>query len=195
VQDEEIRGIQALQAGDIRGLEILVRLHQLQAMRVAYNLCGNTQVAEDVVSEAFLAVHRYISTYDSSRPFGPWFYRIVVNGVRSTMRQDRRVQTVSDSRYLLENHADPNSTPESKVMHDELGGVLGEEITRLPEKQREAIVLRYYLDIDERTMGAMLRIPVGTVKWRLYMARKRLLRRLATTQELSSYFCQEGKTP
>lgn len=194
MQDDEMTGIQALRAGNIHGLEALVRLHQLPALRVAYNLCADPQLAEDIVSEAFLTVHEHIDRYDISRPFGPWFYRIVVNEARSSMRQQRRVQTGTDACALLQNRADPQSNPESDVLHGELTLALSEEIALLPEKQRETIVLRYYLDMDERTIGELLRIPVGTVKWRLFMGRKRLLRRIAATQALSNYFYREGKT-
>jgi len=67
-------------------------------------------------------------------------------------------------------------------------------VDRLPRKQREAIVLRYYMDMDEQSVATTLGIPLGTAKWRLYAARKRLLRQLATREEETIHPLQEGRT-
>jgi RNA polymerase sigma-70 factor (ECF subfamily) len=193
VQDEEATAIEALKSGDISGLGALVRLHQLGALRLAYNLCCDRELAEDVVSEAFLAAHRHIDTYDGSRPFRSWFYRIVVNGVRSAMARNRRLHKVPDARDLLQGQADPGPGPEADVLQRELETAVLQWIDQLPAKQREATVLRYYLDLDERTMASILKVPVGTVKWRLFQARKRLYRQMSNGR--NSYYCfaEEGQ--
>ena len=75
----EQEAIDALIAGDIGGLELLVRRYQTKAMRAAFLITHNEDVARDVVQNAFLRVAERIEQYDRQRPFSPWFMRIVVN--------------------------------------------------------------------------------------------------------------------
>src|SRR5579872_2839928 len=96
VQPDEVDAVVALQSGDMAGLQVLVQRYQLPALRLAFNLCRNRQEAEDAVAEAFIAVARHIGGYDRSRPFAPWFYRIVINAARAAARRGRSVPTVSD---------------------------------------------------------------------------------------------------
>lgn len=194
VCDDEVDAINGLRNGDISGLAFLVERYQLQALRLAYNLCGNRQVAEDAVAESFLAVQRYIASYDPSRPFTPWFYRIVINVTRSLAQRSRRLPTVPDARDLLQHSPAPGDGPEGTAIQSELERVILQHIDRLPDRQREAIVLRYYLDMDERTIARVLGVPAGTVKWRLFQARRKL-RCLIEEAEVSQQLCEEGHRP
>ncbi|MGI8824815.1 MAG: RNA polymerase sigma factor [Chloroflexota bacterium] len=74
-----------------------------------------------------------------------------------------------------------------------LESALLQEIDRLPGKQREAMVLRYYLDMDERTMSSMLSVPVGTVKWRLFQAHKPLRNQISEGHDMYRYLSEEGQ--
>jgi RNA polymerase sigma-70 factor, ECF subfamily len=68
-----------LKKGNIRGLEVLVRDHQLQAVRAADLITRNYALAEDIVQTAFIRAYERFDQFDESKPFGPWFLRIVVN--------------------------------------------------------------------------------------------------------------------
>jgi DNA-directed RNA polymerase specialized sigma24 family protein len=72
----EAEAIAALQSGDSQGLETLVRLHQLRAMRIAFGVTWQREAAEDAVAEAFVKVYQRIGQLDPVRPFSPWFTRI-----------------------------------------------------------------------------------------------------------------------
>ncbi|MGI8552801.1 MAG: RNA polymerase sigma factor [Dehalococcoidia bacterium] len=193
MNEDESGALDALRAGDIAGLNVLVRQYQTPALHLAFNLCGNQQVAEDAVADAFLAVLKHIRSYDTSRPFKSWFYRIVINCVRSAVRRDRRLPTVPDAGDLLQRQADPGPAPDVDVMQSELEAALLQQIDQLPPKQREVIVLRYYLDLDERTMSRVLSVPIGTVKWRLFQAHKKLHRQMSEGHDMYGYFSEEGQ--
>src|SRR5262249_29566680 len=75
----EQEAVRRMKGGDLRGLEALVALHQLRAVRAAYLIVRDTALAEDVAQEAFLRAYSRIGQFDAGRTFGPWFYRIVVN--------------------------------------------------------------------------------------------------------------------
>jgi RNA polymerase sigma-70 factor (ECF subfamily) len=163
--------IAALRRGEISGLGGLVELHQLKARRTAYLILGDAQAAEDVVAEAFLRVWARIGRYDASRPFEPWFYRIVVNLAIDDRR--RRGRTQPDATI-----AEP-AAPDGALVAGEARADLEAELRALPPVERAVVVLRYYHDLEEPQIAAVLDCPVGTVKSRLHRARERLRVRLA----------------
>ena len=71
MNDPETDAIAVLKTGDIGGLEALVRLYQVRALRTAYTITGDQHAAEDVVADAFLAVHDHIDQFDARQPFAP----------------------------------------------------------------------------------------------------------------------------
>jgi RNA polymerase sigma factor (sigma-70 family) len=174
---DEARAIAALRRKDPAGLEELVRLHQVRALRLAYAVLEERAAAEDVVSDAFVRTFEKIHQYDVSRPFAPWFNRIVVNGARKALRRRRlefRLHLPTNSTQL----ADDKSMAEHAVAIDEQRAVIS-AIRMLPDAERLVVALRYYLELNEREMSEMLGWPAGTVKRRLYNARAHLRDRLA----------------
>jgi RNA polymerase sigma-70 factor (ECF subfamily) len=175
LSDTEQCAINALRNGDIKGLETLVRLYQLRAIRAAYGITGDRHAAEDVVADAFLAVYDRISTFDLQRPFAPWFYRIVVNGALKAVRGNRRTETTpGDYATWLYTQPDSGPGPEASAEYNELRILLLDAIYELPPNQRAALVLRFYLDMDEASIAETLSCPLGTVKWRLHAAKQKL---------------------
>lgn len=175
---EESRALALLRQGNVTGLEALVRLHQLRALRTAYAITGVRQAAEDVVADAFLAVYDHIHRLDERRPFTPWFYRIVVNGALKSHRKAARTAFADGDAEWLDQQADQSPGPEEEAAIREMRYFLLAALRSLPPKQRAAMVLRYYLDMDEATIAETLRCPPGTIKWRLHAARLRLRRSL-----------------
>jgi RNA polymerase sigma-70 factor (ECF subfamily) len=181
----ETEAIRALQAGDPDGLTFLVTAYEHKAMRVAFAITGDRLQAEDIVAEAFLAVHRQIKRFDSVRPFGPWFIRIVVNGALAAARKGRTARKVV---ALLARNRPPADDPMILVERNELRRTLIRGIRALPPQERAAISLRYVLDLDEKATADILGWPVGTLKTRLHRARSRLRNHIGP--ELSEYIGQ-----
>src|SRR6476659_8485830 len=89
---DERTAINQMQRGDIRGLDTIMRAYQVQAVRAAYLVTHDRGIAEDVVQSAFIRAYERIGQYDTSRPFGPWFMRSVVNSaVTAATRRGRLV--------------------------------------------------------------------------------------------------------
>jgi RNA polymerase sigma-70 factor (ECF subfamily) len=185
VDTPELTAISQLRCGDIRGLETLVRLHQLKAVRTAYAITGSREAAEDIVADAYLKVYDRIGQLRESRPFAPWFYRIVVNGALKAVRKARWT-SYNDNPDLdfLDYLADTSPGPEEQATHKEMRALLLGAVYSLPAQQRAALVLRYYLDMDEASIAHALGCPLGTVKWRLHAAKKRLRKSLSPHLEL-----------
>jgi RNA polymerase sigma-70 factor (ECF subfamily) len=176
---KEQEAIARLKQGDIGGLETLVHQYQTQAMRAAYLITRDSALAEDIVQAAFLRVYERIAQFDSSRPFGPWFSRIVVNdAIKAAARRERQVS--------LEREAGTNEITWADLLSDrqpgpadlaeaaEIRQLVWKALGQLPPKQRAVVVMRYYLGLSESEMVAQLTSPPGTIKWRLHAARARL---------------------
>ncbi len=176
---KEQEAIARLKQGDIGGLETLVHQYQTQAMRAAYLITRDSALAEDIVQAAFLRVYERIAQFDSSRPFGPWFSRIVVNdAIKAAARRERQVS--------LEREAGTNEITWADLLSDrqpgpadlaeavEIRQLVWKALGQLPPKQRTVVVMRYYLGLSESEMVAQLTSPPGTIKWRLHAARARL---------------------
>ncbi len=170
---DERTAIERLKRGDPGGLESLVRVHQVRAVRAAYLICRDRPLAEDVVQNAFVKAYERIETFDERRPFGPWFTRMVVNdAIKTASRRERttRYENASPD-SLLE---DPNASPHRLLEEVEERRRVWAALAKLPPAQRAAIVQRYYLGMSEDEMAGEGNSPPGTIKWRLHAARKRL---------------------
>lgn len=174
-KDEET-AIERLCNGDIGGLEFLVQKYQLRAVRTAYGIIHDRQMAEDVVADAFIIVYERIKQFNVTMRFEPWFYRIVINHSLKKWKKATRIETLTDdlcSQVVVE---PPTSIPgpEENVLNNELRQFISAAIEILPPKQRAVVILRYYLDFQETEMAQILGCPLGTVKWRLHAARTKL---------------------
>lgn len=166
---EEAKAVARLKQGDIGGLEALVRKYQVQAVRTAFLITRDRALAEDVVQEAFVRAYNRIEQFDTGRPFGPWFLRSVVNdAIKAASRRKRWVSLEASAgaeAVLADLLADPNPGPASLVEAAATHQAVCEALGRLSPPQRAAIVLRYYLGLNEAEMAATLACPRGTVKW------------------------------
>jgi RNA polymerase sigma-70 factor (ECF subfamily) len=176
---DETQAIAQLKQGDINGLEALVYLYQLKAIRAACLIVGDQSLAEDIVQRAFLRAAERIDTFDAQRSFGPWFLRSVVNdAIKAVSRQKRVVPLDSENFEETLDLVDPTPMPEELVESEETRQAVWQAVKQLPAKQRAAIVMLYYLGMPEDQMMEELHGPLGTIKWWLFSARQRLKKKL-----------------
>jgi RNA polymerase sigma-70 factor (ECF subfamily) len=93
----EIDAIDQLKSGDMCGLEVLVRKYQLEAVRIANAITKDLGLAEEIVQEAFSRVYRCIDQYDDTRPFKPWFLRIIVNDAIKALTYQTRFVSLENA--------------------------------------------------------------------------------------------------
>jgi RNA polymerase sigma-70 factor (ECF subfamily) len=176
---EEHQALARLRHGDIGGLETLVQLYQVKAVRTAYLITRDRALAEDIAQTAFLRVHERIHQYDPKRPFEPWFFRVIINdAVKAANRRQRQVSI--DANFdgsdlsLADILVDPTPDPAVEFERQEIQRAVWDAMEQLTPKQRAVAVLRFYLGYGESETAAYLTLPAGTVKWRLHAARERL---------------------
>jgi RNA polymerase sigma-70 factor (sigma-E family) len=140
--------------------------------RVGFLLTGDWDQAEDLAQEAMArtwAAWPRVRGYD--RP-GAFARKVLLNRHRSLLRR-----AVVEARHRLASRPEERSQPD--FAGDDL--VLWQALRRLPARQREAIVLRYYLDLPEAEVARLLRVPAGTVKSWTHRGLARLRDRLGPT--------------
>jgi RNA polymerase sigma-70 factor (ECF subfamily) len=165
--------VRRMRTGDIGGLEILVRRYQMRAVRAAFLVTQDEPLAEDVVQDVFIHFHQSIRHFDDGRPLGPYLMRSVVNGALNAVHRDRRSTTLDEDSAPLERRLQAASVETEVELAEQAREILA-ALSRLPPRQRAAIVQRYYLELSEQEMAQALDAPQGTVKWLLHAARLRL---------------------
>lgn len=139
------------------------------AFRVAYGVLRHRQDAEDVAQEAFAKAYRSFNQLRDRDRFRAWLMRMTWRLAIDRWRSDRR-------RTAREQAAEFGGAPstEEVAVSRERAERLWEAIDTLPEKLRIVVVLGAIEGHDIRTMARLLDVPEGTVKSRLYLARKGL---------------------
>ena len=133
----------------LEDLEALYRSRFDVFARVAASVTGDSERARDAVQEGFSTAVRKRRTFRGEGPLEAWVWRIVLNAARSDVR--RAIPAVG-----YDEPAATNGHPD----HD---AELRVALARLPERQRTAVFLRYYADLDYAAIGEALGIQTGTV--------------------------------
>jgi RNA polymerase sigma-70 factor (sigma-E family) len=149
------------QGADARAaVSALYQTHAVGLIRLAVVMLGDRPAAEDVVQDAFAGLYRrwnHLSGQD--RALG-YVRASVLNGCRSRLRakvRDERLAAASPATLAAV------SAEQAVLIGEEHAAVLA-ALRRLPDRQREALVLRYYLDLSEPEIAASMGIGRGTVK-------------------------------
>ncbi len=144
----------------------LYAAHWRALVRLAWLLLHDEPLAEDIVQDAFVAVHRRWDSLRDPAKATAYLRRSVVNGARSALRhrgvEQRHLATVGPSLTLgdLDRRDGPQDEAVARERHHEMLAALA----GLPERQREVLVLRYYLDLSEAQIAHALGISAGSVK-------------------------------
>ena len=128
-----------------------------------------------------MAVLQRVDTFQAGRPFGPWFFRILVNrGLNA--RKARSLRAVDE---IPETAAHAGPTPERDAERAELRGRLKEAMDMLPERQRTIVQLFELEGFLGPEIAEILEISDGTVRWHLHEARRTLKKALAPYERSS----------
>jgi len=159
----------AVGQGDQAAFTELVNRHQAWAWRIAFCFLGQTQSAEDVVQEAFLRLLRAAPRFIPKAAFRTYFYRIITRLCLDQARKKHPIYT-----DCLPDASDPAPDPASLIMHREMSSAVRAALDKLPANQRIAVVLRYYEDLDYRSIAEAMQISPKAVESLLSRARNRL---------------------
>ena len=166
------------QKGDRAAFAALVREHQDEVYTLARRLVGDHHLASDVAQEALIRAWRALPTFRGDARLSTWLYRITVNTAWTLKARARRHQGVSIEDHL-EMAAPPGPDhPEVAGEIVELRGRLRFALDRLPDSQREVVVLKDIYGWSHGEIAESMGISVTAAKVRLHRARARLARDL-----------------
>jgi len=143
-------------AGELVG--DLFEYHAVRLIRMAVLLVGDQSSAEDVVQDAFLGLYRGAARLRDPANAVAYLRASVLNGCRSVLRSRKRAWS-----SLIPAHDLPVWSAESAAMAGEDRREVLRAVARLPRRQREVLVLRYYLNLSDREIAADLGVTRGTV--------------------------------
>jgi len=190
VSGDEKTVVERAQNGDMGAFDILIQRYQDQVYSVAYRLVGNEDDAADVAQEVFLAFFRHIQSYRGDSKLSTWLYRITVNMAKNLWsRQKRQGYDVTesldepqdddpDSPAPVEMLADPAPNPRHRAAGTEIVEVIERKLQEIEPEFREVIVLRFIEGLSYEEIAEVTKEPLGTVKSRIFRARKALKDRM-----------------
>jgi RNA polymerase sigma-70 factor (ECF subfamily) len=160
--------VQACLQGDRSAFDELVDRYQRALYNAAFRITGSVDDAMDVTQSAFVAAYEKLHTFDPSRRFFSWIYRITCNRALRLVEKRRPLAAID-----AEFHS-TNANPEVLYDTTESGDFLERALRRLSADHRMVIVLKHILGFSYREISELLDIPEKTVKSRLFTARQRL---------------------
>lgn len=170
--------------GDQSAYADIVSLYQQSLHQVCYRMLGNKEEAEDAAQEAFIKAYIHLHTYDQKRKFSTWLYRIATNLCIDRIRKkkpdyylDAEVPGTEGLDMYSQLAAD-ELLPEEELERMELQERIQYEISRLPDKYRAVIILKYIEELPLQEISDILDIPLGTVKTRVHRGREALRKQL-----------------
>lgn len=173
-------------AGDQLAIERLVRRFETGVFRLALSIVDDSAEAAEIAQETFLSALRSLPTYEEKSSFKAWLYTIAMNLSRSRLRKRRALHRL---RALLTGAFQAGTritnSPEEVVIQDERDAAVWQALTRLDEKHRLPVILRYFHELSIVEIAQILNVNEGTIHSRLHYARARL------QEELKPQFAEE----
>jgi RNA polymerase sigma-70 factor (ECF subfamily) len=164
----------------------LVLKFQRQICSFLYRMCHNQAVAEELAQEVFLRVYRSREKYTADAKFSTWLYRIAtnlaVNHARDT-KTERTTPSVSLDETFEESGAkldvaDRSMSVEQQMVRNERMAAIKQHVLELPERQRMAVLMHKYQELDYREIAAVLELSESATKSLLFRAYESLREKL-----------------
>ncbi len=158
----------------MRAYESLVRRYQDLAYRTAYLITGSGADADDAAQEGLVKAWYALDRFRPGAPFRPWLLTIVSNEARNRRRSGRRQDDLALRVAEVRPSGDAAPSPEAAALADERRRALLAAVGRLPQRDRQAIAARFFLELSEAETASVLGCRRGTVKSRVSRALGRL---------------------
>jgi RNA polymerase sigma-70 factor, ECF subfamily len=180
--DEELTSL--IQKGDAELFGQLMDRYTEKLSRYGKKFLSNNDHIEDIVQDVFIKAYQNIQSFDSTRKFSSWIYRIAHNAFVNALRDtSKEAVTLFDFDTLLAHTAYENPVEERKEEED-MRVLVNTGIQDLAPMYREVVTLYYFEDMDYQQISDILEIPLGTVGIRLSRARALLRKHVVSHNHL-----------
>ncbi|MDF2715423.1 MAG: polymerase sigma24 factor [Paenibacillus sp.] len=170
--------IREIKDGNVQYYEELMRRYERKILSYIYHMLKSARMetmAEDLCSETFYKAYRSLHSFrEVEASFSTWLYTIARNTVLSELRKNKSVNISleqNDTWSFAMTLASSEYTPEQKMLRNERVSMVRDAINNLPEKQRSALILREYDQMDYQEIATILGQTVSSVKSLLFRAR------------------------
>ncbi len=185
--DSDLELMLRVSRGDADSFGVLLNRHRGPLLSYFVRMVRDRGLAEDLAQEAFLRVYQARERYQPEAKFTTWLYRIATNLALNAIR-DRQsdpvlpealvAETNGDFASPLERAQDGRPNVEEQLAESDRERMIREAIEALPEKQRAAVILHKYQDVDYRQIASILKVSESAVKSLLFRAYESLRVRL-----------------
>lgn len=178
--EEENDAVRRVLDGDADAFSLLVEAYQKNVYNLALRMTGNSEDALDMAQEAFIRAYNSLSSFRGDSKFSVWLYRIVSNVCLDFLRARKGRTAVSLSQTGPDGEDAALEIPDERALPEaELERALTRDAVRrglqaLPDDQREILLLREIQGLSYEEIAAALSLEGGTVKSRIFRARKKL---------------------
>jgi RNA polymerase sigma-70 factor (ECF subfamily) len=178
--DDEAAFVSALRTGDEAAFAELVSVHGPRMLSVARRILRDEDAARDALQDAFLSVHRSITTFEGRSSLGTWLHRIVANAALRQLRSRHRIRECAledvtpefdDLGYLVGPSTMTEDSVEELMHREEVSASVKRAIESLPETHRLILLLRDIEGYDTSEAAELLEISTSAAKVRLHRAR------------------------
>jgi RNA polymerase sigma-70 factor (ECF subfamily) len=168
--DEEL--IRRIANGDRLAMHTLFARHHVRVYRFILHLVRNAATAEELVSDVFFDVWRQAGKFEGRSAVSTWLLGIARYKALSALRRRPREEELDDA--TAEQMEDPSDSPATVLLNKSRGDLLRQCLAGLSVEHREVIDLVYYHEKSVQEVSDIIGIPEGTVKTRMFHARKNL---------------------
>ena len=179
-REQEAMIVRKVLQGDVNAFEKLVTEYEKAVYAIAQRMTGNAEDAADMTQETFIKAYNSLSSFRGDSKFSVWLYRIANNVCLDFLRSRSRKPTVSlsteddDGEETQLDIADESQSPELLLESALTRDAVRRGLDSLPPDYRQILLLREIQGLSYEEIAAALGIESGTVKSRIFRARKRL---------------------
>lgn len=168
--EDDAATVRRVLAGDVDAFAALVERWQGPLVNLAFRFCRDRAIAEDMAQEAFLKIYRGLPRWRQDSRFSTWMFAVATNQYRSMLRRTGppAVQVEALVHVLQAGNLDGEI---DDALRDE---TVRRAVSALPPKYRDVVLLYYFQEMDLQQTAQAAALPEGTVKARLFRARKLL---------------------
>lgn len=204
-REQEGKIIARVLGGDTDAFEAIVTEYEKNVYNLALKMTGNTEDAADLSQETFIKAFHSLGSFRGDSKFSVWLYRIVSNVCLDFLRGRSRRQTVSlstedeDGEEAQLDIPDERQTPELLLEKRMTREAVRRGLAQLPPEPRQILLLREIQGLSYEEIASVLGIESGTVKSRIFRARKKLCAFLLADGNIPDYISSSkqggGETP
>ena len=179
-REQEAQIVQQVLQGDVNAFEDLVTEYEKNVYSLTLRMTGNAEDAADMTQETFIKAYNSLSAFRGDSKFSVWLYRIATNVCLDFLRSRSRKPTVSlsmeddDGEEVELDIADDSQSPERLLERGLTRDAVRRGLKALSAEYRQILLLREIQGLSYEEIADVLSLEVGTVKSRIFRARKRL---------------------